>query len=428
MLNNDIINLGFFEGYGRNYPLELTAEERTYHTYLVGQTGVGKSSLLKYLLLQDIFEGRGCGLIDPHGDLARELLDFIPKSRINDVVYFEPADADYPFSFNLLQVDSAEHASVVAAGIVAAFKSVWRDSWGQNLDYYLENGIMTVLEGRASLLDVSRVFTDPTYRTTILERVKSPVLQNFWHNEFGKRGKVQQMESIAPILNRIGKLGLNPMVRNIFGQVHGKISARQILDRGHIFIANLSKGEIGEDKSSLIGALLVNQFFQAAMSRSKIPRSQRRPFYLTVDEFQTISTTTFAAMLAEARKQNLCLTLAHQFMGQLDPALRTAILGTTGTLVSFRVGEADAEVLSRQYGDGYAPDRFTMLKNFEVCAKLVSRSMHTDPVVGTTYHPSTLEHARQGHRSKIVQRSRQRYARRRVVVEKALDRTMGVTG
>lgn len=423
--NNDI-TVGSFEGWGQTHPLLLSTSERASHVYIVGQTGTGKSTLLKHQLLQDIHAGRGCGLIDVHGDLARELLDFIPKRRIEDVVYLDVRDHGFPFAWNLLHVDNPgqEARELVAACIVSALKSVWRQSWGQNLDYYLSNAILTVIEAGDSFLGVSRLFSDPDYRAQCLRRTDNAVLRNFWLREYPMRTKQGQGDATAPIFNRIGKLALSSTVRHIFGQTASKVSARQIMERGSIFIANLSKGSIGEDNASLMGAMIVSQFFLAALERQSIPEHQRRPFFLAIDEFQNIGSDNFATILSEARKYGLGMTLAHQYMAQLPEPVWDAVIGNVGTFLSLRVGERDAATLARQYGESFPAERFTGLKNFELCAKLISTGIHRDPVVGSTYRPQELEPARRGHRARIIRRSRRRYARRRVLVEEELQRWM----
>lgn len=421
----DSVTFGHYEGYGQLHPLVLSADERMQHVWVVGQTGTGKSTLLKNIAIQDIHAGRGCGLIDLHGDLARDILNYIPQRRIEDVVYFDAGDAKYPFAWNLLHTDNPEEKDIVVSGIVSAFRSVWRDSWGQNLDYYLTSALKTLLEaGGEPFLGISRLFSDAAYRERILRRVDDPFLHHFWAKEFGKRAPKNQAEVIAPVLNRIGKLGVNPLVRNIFGQTHSKVSAETIMTKGYIFIANLSKGSVGEDNASLMGAMLLSQFYLTAMRRRKLPKNQRRPFFLSIDEFQNIGSDNFASILSEVRKYNLSMTLAHQYMAQLREVVMDAIGGNVGSMLALRVGESDAATLARQFGNTFLPETFTMRKNLEVCAKLVSDKMYRDPVIGMLYSFDALEQFHRGHRERIINRSRRRFARRQGAVSAVLEQWM----
>ena len=422
---HDTIQFGYYEGFGKYQSLYLTSAERMQHCYIVGQTGTGKSTLLKNLLIQDIHAGRGCGLIDMHGDLARELLDFIPQRRIEDTVYFDAGDTKHPFAWNLLHADDPEGKDLVVSGVVSAFRSIWGESWGQNLDYYLSMGVKTiVLAGGEPFLGVARLFSETTYRERILKRVDDPFIQHFWQNEFGKRAKADQGQAISPILNRIGKLGLNPAVRNIFGQTKSKTSAERIMERGSVFIANLSKGSVGEDNASLMGAMMLSQFYLSALKRKTLAEEKRRPFYLSIDEFQNIGSDNFATILSEVHKYALGMTLAHQYMAQLREVVWDAISGNVGTMLALRVGERDAAILTRQYGNIYPPEAFTARKNFEVLAKLVSNQSFREPVVATTYAHNSLEHLRRGHRARIIDRSRRRFATKQALVEGQLRRWM----
>ena len=350
MHDNTPITLGDRHGYGGNTPFSFTLADRRHHTHLIGKTGTGKSTFLLNTICEDIRAGRGVGVIDPHGPLASEVLDCVPKSRAEDVVYFNPSDVDYPISWNLLKAEHPERKHLVASGIVAAFKSIWRESWGPRLEYILYASVATLMEcENASLIGISRLLADPDYRRWAVKQVKDPGLVGFWQYEFERYDERFLREAIAPIQNKVGRLLLTPLARNIFGQVKAKVGARFIMDKRRIFIANLAKGAIGDDTADLLGALLISQFQQAAMSRVDQPEEARMDFHLVVDEFQSFATDSFETILSEARKYRLSLTLAHQYIEQLSEPVRRAVFGNVGTIISFRVGERDAAVLAREF-------------------------------------------------------------------------------
>jgi hypothetical protein len=408
--------------WGQEIPFGLSATDRRHHLYAIGKSGAGKTTLLRNLILQDIEAGRGVGVIDPHGDLATDLLDHIPRHRIEDVVYFNPADAEYPIGFNFLAAVPPDRRHLVASGIVSAFKSIWHDSWGPRLEYILYAALAALLECQnVSLLGVQRMLYDARYRAWVVKQVKDPVVRSFWVNEFEMYDAKFWHEAVAPIQNKVGQLLMSPHLRNIFGQVRSKIDARFMMDNGRIFIADLSKGRLGADKSGLLGALLVAQFELAATARADIAESERQDFYLYVDEFQSFTSDTFVSILAEARKYRLNFTLSHQYVEQLRPEIRDAVFGNVGSLISFRVGHHDAEVLEREFGKSYPASYFTKLGNFEVIARMFVDGQSTEPMQGKTLPRHGALHAR---RETIIKRSREKYATRRSVVEDKIRRWM----
>jgi len=285
--------------------------------------------------VQHITAGHGVGLIDPHGDLAEELLDHIPPSRADHLVYFHPGDLDFPVGLNLLANVASDDRHLVASGIVGAFKGIWRESWGPRLEYLLYNAIAALLDcENTTLLGVNRLLTDDTYRAWVVRQVRDPFIRDFWATEFAAYDERFRREAIAPIQNKLGQFLLNPVIRNILGQVKNKVSIPFVMDNERLFIANLSKGRLGHDKANLLGSLLTTQFQLAAMARTNQPEHERRDFYLFIDEFQNFSTDAFAAILAEARKYRLCLTLSHQYVDQLALPIRQAVFGNVGTLIS----------------------------------------------------------------------------------------------
>ena len=406
--------MGFRHEWGGDIPFGLEQADRRQHAYIIGQTGTGKSTLVRNMILQDIEAGRGIGLIDPHGDLALEILDHIPGHRTDHVVYFDPSDRD-PLAINLFRAMS-DNSQLVCAGIVSAFKKIWGDSWGPRLEYVFTATLSALLEcNNTSLLGVSRMLHDARYRAWVVRQVKDPGVRSFWEREFGEYDRSFRQEVVGPIQNKVGQIFLAPALRNVLGQVGTKVNFRFMMDRKRIFIANLSKGRIGEMPSSLIGSLLVTGFELSALSRADTPPGNREDFLLYVDEFQNCATDSFASILSEARKYGLSLTLAHQYLGQVSDRIREAVFGNVGNLIAFRVSEADAAVLERQFGGSLRASHYTGLENFEFCARLLNR----EPFLGKSLEPLSTQRRR---RDVVMRRSRQRYCRRGSVVEKRIER------
>jgi hypothetical protein len=422
-MENGNITIGMREVWGGFSPFGISAADRRQHLYTIGRTGTGKTTLLRNLILQDIEAGHGVGVIDPHGDLANDILDHIPPHRINDVVYFNPADIEYPIGLNLLRSKSPDERHLIVSSVVSVFKSVYRESWGPRLEYILSMTVAALLEcENVSLLGVQRMLSDEIYRAWVVKQVKDPIVRTFWISEFENYGKQFLQEAIAPIQNKVGQLLLSPQLRNVLGQVKTKIDARFMMDNSRIFLADLSKGKLGADKSNLIGALLVTQFQLAAMSRANVPEHERRDFMLHVDEFQSFSSDSFISILSEARKYRLCLTLSHQYIDQLRPEIRDAVFGNVGSMISFRVGEQDAKILEREFGETYTASQFTSLSNHEVYAKLLRNGEWSEPFFGKTLAPSGTRH---GRREKIIRRSREKYATSRDIIENKVERWLG---
>ena len=407
--------VGEREVWGGTAPFTLGRADRRQHTYVVGKTGTGKSTLLRNMILADIEAGEGVGLIDPHGDLVQELLDHIPPRRVRDVVLFDPTDRDYPVGFNLLRSAPKERSHLVASGVVSAFKSVWRDSWGPRLEYLLYASIAALAcVENATILGAQRIVTDPAYRRWVLRQVDDPMVRAFWETEFESWDPRFLAEVIAPMQNKVGQLVMSPVIRNIVGQVRSRLKLRDVMDRKGIFIANLSKGQLGEDKSALLGAMLVSAFELAAMSRAEQSAGEWNHWFLYVDEFQNFATDSFATILSEARKYGLGLTLSHQYTSQLQPAVRDAVFGNVGTIISFRVSESDASLLAREYGD-IAPSAFSDLANFEARVRPVHDGQH---VLVHTLPPTGTWH---GRRESIRNWSRTAYGTPRRKVESRIE-------
>lgn len=419
-MTDESIIIGKREGWSEARLFGISAADQRQHIYVIGKTGVGKTTLLRNLIVQHIAAGHGVGLIDPHGDLAEELLEHIPPARADHLVYFNPGDLDFPIGLNLLANVAPDDRHLVASGIVGAFKSIWRDSWGPRLEYILYNAIAALLDcPNTSLLGVNRLLTDDEYRAWVVRRVQDPFIREFWASEFASYDARFRREAIAPIQNKLGQFLLNPVVRNILGQVKTKVSIPFVMDTGRLFIANLTKGRLGHDKANLLGSLLVTQFQLAAMARADQPEARRRDFYLFVDEFQNFATDSFAAILAEARKYRLCLTLSHQYIDQVSLPVRQSVFGNVGTLIAFRVGHNDAEVLEKEFSNDFPAQVFLDLDRFEVLVKLLEGGVSKPPFRAKTLAP--LEN-RVGRKAKLIARSRERFATSRIIVEEKMNR------
>lgn len=422
----DYITIGEREGWGQVLPFGISEKDQRQHVYIIGKTGSGKTTLLKNMIIQHIALGHGVGLIDPHGDLAEEILDHIPPKRSGHIVYFNPGDLDFPIGFNVLANVSPDNRHLVASGVVSAFKGIWRDSWGPRLEYILYNAVAALLDCRnATLLGVSRMLTDDAYREKVIRQIKDPFVKAFWAEEYAGYDDRFRREAIAPIQNKLGQFLMSPVIRNILGQVRNKVSIPFVMDNSRLFIANLSKGHLGHEKANLLGSLLVTQFQLAAMARSNIPESERRDFYLFIDEFQNFSTDAFASILAEARKYRLCLILSHQYIDQLSLPVRQAVFGNVGTIISFRIGYADAEIMEKEFGKTFPPTALADLGRFETAVKLLEHGTNREPFRAKTY-PSRGE--RTGRKCTLISQSRMRHATRRSKIDEKLNRWMARAG
>ncbi len=408
--------------YGSSAPFGLSRADRLQHVYAIGKTGTGKTTLLANLICQDVERGYGVGVIDPHGDLAEQILDCIPPWRADHVVYFNPSDTQFPVGFNLVRSSFPSRSDLEASGLVSAFRHLWRESWGPRLEYILYAAVAALMEcENTSLLGVPMMLANARYRNWVVAQVKDPMVRSFWEVEFAQYDKRFVAEAIAPIQNKVGQLLMASPLRNVFGQVKSKIDARFIMDNERIFIANLSKGRLGEDKANLLGSLLVTKFQTAAMERANMPEDERKNFNLYVDEFSSFTTDSFAGILSEARKYRLCLTLAHQYTEQMTDEVRAAVFGNVGSIICFRVGVNDAEVLAKEFGNDYSPEQFTDLSNHEILVKLAGTDQYRQPFRAWTEPPTCRVY---GARENMIRQSRERYATRREIVEEKIRRWM----
>jgi hypothetical protein len=403
----------------------IKTDDRRRHFYCIGKTGTGKTTLLENMIVADIKAGHGVGVVDPHGDLADRLLDFIPSRRINDVVYFNPADTEWPIGFNILETINPEHKHLVASGLMGVFKKIWPDVWSARMEYILNNAILALLDYPGStLLGVNRLLVDKEFRKRVISKVTDPVVKAFWVNEYTRYHQTFQVEAIAPIQNKVGQFLSASIIRNIVAQVKSTINIREIMDTGKIFIMNLAKGRIGEDNSRLLGGMLVTRLQLAAMERVDTPEEDRRDFYLYVDEFQNFATPAFANILSEARKYRLNLILAHQYIDQLDKDyVRPAIFGNVGTIVCFRVGAADAEFLANEFAPDFTANDLVNLAKYDIYLKLMIDGVASKPFSATTLPPLKNK---EGNREKIIRVSREHYAKPRALIEDKILRWSGI--
>ncbi len=416
----DIAVIGQTNFRGQARPFGIYPDDRRRHIYIVGKTGVGKSTLLENLVAQDIVAGRGVCLVDPHGDAVENLLRAIPPNRVNDVVYFDPSDVDNPVAFNVLEATDPAYKYLVASGLVSSLKKIWADSWGPRLEYILRNTILALLDYPSStILGILRVLSDKAYRVKVVEQIKDPVVKAFWTNEFAQYNERFRSEAISPIQNKVGQLLSSAIIRNIMAQPKSTIDMRDVMDNNKILLINVSKGKIGEDNSALLGAMIINRIQLAAMDRASIAESERQDFYLYVDEFQNFATESFADILSEARKYHLNLTIAHQYITQMEEPVRDAVFGNVGTTISFRVGAADAEYLEKEFAPIFTQTDLVNLNQYNAYIKLMINGISSKPFSMTTL-PTDFEDF--GKAEVVRSVSRERYGRKREVIEEKIKR------
>ena len=401
---------------GINHQFGLLRRDRSRHVYIIGQTGAGKSGMLELMALSDVFYNQGYCIIDPHGDFAIDNLKFIPASRVQDVVYFNPADTAFPIAFNPLEVTDPSRKPNICSEVIGVLKRMFGDSWGPRLEHILRYTLLALLDRpETTLLDISRMLTDKDFRKETLNCCKDVTVLQFWKHEFGQWNEKQVNESIAPVLNKVGAFTANPIIRNIIGQPKSSFDIRKIMDEGKILVVNLSKGLIGEDNAGILGAFLVTKVQLAAMSRSDIPRVEdRRPFYLYVDEFQNFATDSFAVILSEARKYGLNLTVANQYVAQMTEAVRDAVFGNVGTTISFRVSADDAPILSKQFEPTFEAADLLQLNNRHFVISMIINGEKVPAFSATTL---SIPNSPSNNFNQIVEASRKQYARPRAEVE-----------
>lgn len=401
----------------------IKTDDRRRHMYLLGKTGMGKTTMLENMMLSDIYAGHGLAIVDPHGDTAEKIIDFIPKNRINDVIYFNPADSSFPIGFNVLESVDEDHRHLIANGLMGVFKKIWPDVWSARMEYILNNCILALLEYPGStLLGINRILIDEEYRKRVVSQIKDPVVKTFWIDEYGRWEARFRNEAIAPIQNKVGQFLSASIIRNIVAQVKSSFDPRQVMDEGKIFIMNLSKGRLGEDTSKLLGGMLITKFQLAAMERVDIPEDDRRDFYLFVDEFQNFATESFANILSEARKYHLNLIMAHQYIEQLTDEVRAAVFGNVGTLILFRIGAADAEAFKNEVFPKFTEIDLVNLNKWHIYLKLAIDGVTSEPFSAVGLPPIVKK---TGSSDSVIKVSRERYAKDRKIIEEKVLRWTG---
>lgn len=408
---------------GINQQFGLYRSDRSRHVYIIGQTGAGKSGLLELFALSDVFHDHGYAIIDPHGDFAVDNLRFIPQHRIKDVIYFNPADTSFPLGFNPMEVNDPGMKNNISSEIIGVLKRMFGDSWGPRLEYILRYTILALLDHpNSTMLDITRMLTDKAFRKDVLSHCQDTVVLNFWNVEFASWNDKFQAEAVAPVLNKVGAFTANPIIRNIIGQPKSTFNIRQIMDEGKILIVNLSKGLIGEDNAAILGSFLVTKIQLAAMSRSDIAHIEdRRPFYLYVDEFQNFATDSFATILSEARKYGLNLTVANQYVSQMNDVVRDAVFGNVGTMISFRVSADDAPLLSKQFEPQFEPNDLLQMHNRHFIINMVIKGEKAPAFSATTL---SIPQSPTDYLSEIIAQSRSHYARERATVEAEIQEVL----
>ena len=410
--NQDITTLAKTNFHGQGRLFGIKRDDRRRHIHIIGKTGMGKTSLLLNMAVSDIRNGSGLAFVDPHGDVADALLDYIPEDRIKDVVYFNPQDLEYPIAFNVLGDVPENQRHIVSDGLVGVFKKIWADSWGPRLEYILRNAILTLLENESStLLDIMRILVDKNFRANIVYKMQDPVLKQFWLNEYDGYTDKLLVEAISPIQNKVGQFTSSPLIRNIIGQPKSSINLREIMDNRKILIMNLSKGAVGEGGAQLLGAMMITKMQLAAMSRVDIPENERQDFYAYIDEFQNFSTDSFAEILSEARKYRLSLILAHQYVEQLSEVVRGAVFGNVGTTIVFRIGAADAEFMEREFTPVLTIEDLVNLPKWKIYLKLMIDGVTSQPFSADTLPDPEPELI--SNRDKIIEFSRQTYGNKK---------------
>lgn len=397
----------------------IKAKDRTRHVYVIGKTGMGKSTLLENMAIQDIQNGEGMCFIDPHGKTADLLLEYVPKNRIRDVIHIAPFDVEHPISFNVLESVDPEKRHLVVSGLMSTFKKIWEDAWSARMEYILTNTLLALLEYPGStLLGVNRMLSDKDYRKEVVSHIQDPSVKAFWTKEFANYTERMAAEAVPAIQNKVGQFTANPLIRNMIGQPNSSFDFRQAMDTRKIIVINLSKGRIGDENMKLLGGLLVTKIYLAAMSRADVPDRVVKilpNFYLFVDEFQNFANASFADILSEARKYKLNLTIAHQYIEQMDEQVSAAVFGNVGTMIAFRVGAADAEVLEKEFSPAFVIEDLVNLGFTQIYLKLMIDGLTSPPFSAVTLPP--IAEPEFAYVTEIIEASREQFAKNRAAVE-----------
>jgi len=404
---------------GRRTRFGIKQDDRSRHMYVIGKTGMGKSTLLENMAVQDIQGGEGMTFIDPHGKTADLLLEYVPKERIKDVMYFAPFDMDHPISFNVMEDVGYDKRHLVVSGLMSTFKKIWQDAWSARMEYILGNTLLALLEyPDSTLLSVNKMLSDKTYRKKVVDNISDPAVKSFWVDEFAKYTDRFAAEATPAIQNKIGQFTANPLIRNIIGQPTSSFDLRKMMDDRKIIIINLSKGRVGESNANLLGSMLITKLYLAAMSRADtegVSINKLPSFYLFVDEFQSFANESFADILSEARKYKLSLTIAHQYIEQMSEEVRAAVFGNVGTMVSFRVGAFDADILEKEFAPKFTAEDMVNLGFAQIYLKLMIDGVSSQPFPSQTLPP--IEKSEISYKKEVIESSRSQFARPRAEVE-----------
>jgi len=415
---------------GKYIPFGIKAKDRDRHMYVIGKTGMGKSTLLENMAIQDLRNGEGFAFIDPHGGTVDRLLDYIPEHRLKDVVYFAPFDMEHPIAFNVMEDVGYDKRHLVVSGLMATFKKIWEDAWSARMEYILTNTLLALLEyPDATLLGVNRMYTDKVYRQKVIENVKDPVVKDFWLKEFANFSDRYTQDATPAIQNKVGQFTGNPLIRNIIGQPKSSFDIRTMMDEKKILIINLSKGLVGETNMRLLGSMLTTRIFLAAMSRANESAeglAKLSNFYFYVDEFQNFANETFAEILSEARKYKLNLIIAHQYIEQMEEEVRDAVFGNVGTTVAFRVGPFDAEVLETIFMPQFTKEDIVNLDRRQVYLSLMIDGVGSQPFSAVTIPP--IEAPPMSYREQVIASSRTQFTAPRAGVEEVIIKELAESG
>src|SRR3989344_1657111 len=428
--NKEITYLGLTTYRDKNNLFGIKRKDRRQHVYLLGKSGTGKSVLMFNMITQNIRNGDGVCLVDPHGENVEAVLSVIPPERMKDVIYFNPADSDYHVGFNVLELIDPKYKHLVASGLMGIFTKIWANAWSARMEYILNNTILALLDTPGTtLLGIQRMLVDKDYRQKIISNLKDPVIKAFWIHEYEAWQEKFRNEAIAAIQTKVGQFLSTSIIRNVVGQSKSTINIFDIMNEGKIFLVNVSKGRIGEDNSALLGGMIITKIQLAAMERVRIPENERRDYFLYVDKFQSFVPDAFAGILSEARKYRLNLTIAHQYTAQLvsenNSSVRDAVFGNVGTMMVFRVGADDAEFLEAEFEPEFTPQDIVNLPNYKVYMKLMIDGITSRPFSAKTLPPIESRNDPKIE-EEVIKTSRALYCRPREVVEKEITDWSGM--
>ena len=430
-VNKDVTYIGLTTFRDKNTLFGIKRKDRRQHVYILGKSGTGKSVLMFNMIIQNIQNGEGVCVVDPHGELVEGVLSAIPRHRLKDVIYFNPADADYHIGFNVLELIDPQYKHLVASGLMGIFTKIWANAWSARMEYILNNCILALLDTPGTtLLGIPRMLVDKDYRQKIISNLKDPVIKAFWVHEYEAWQDKFRNEAIAPIQNKVGQFLSTSIIRNVVGQSVSTINIFDIMNEGKIFLVNVSKGRIGEDNSSLLGGMIITKIQLAAMERVRIPEETRKDFYLYVDEFQNFVTDAFAGILSEARKYRLNLTVAHQYTAQLisdkSSAVRDAVFGNVGTMIVFRVGSDDADFLEKEFEPEFTPQDIVNLPNYKIYLKLMIDGVTSRPFSAKTL-PQMVKSGNKEIEEEVIRSSRALYCKTKGEVEREINDWSGMS-